>query len=192
MTTKRPVKKWKLYGTLIGAITAVTLLFSAFTTYVTYPTAEHRKVGQELAKFDAKLFSLDENYAEVTKSKEYKDLQTTQENVYTSRMGIGSSVLSAMISVAIVVALYRYLRRNNITPKPVSTTVLIDAAAMAIIMLPTIYIGELITGIKTEPLMMVMLLIATPFAVGFNALITFVIAKITEHFYNRSHGALEE
>lgn len=189
---KSKTAKWKIYFAAIGLIASVTLLFSIFTTYVTYPTDAHRKVAQELAKQDAKALSPNADYAKIIASKEYKELLATQENVYTTRMAIGSSILSTVISVAMVVALYRYLRRHEITENPIGVTVLLDAVAMALTMLPIIFIGEWITGIKTEALVMIGLLIAVPFAVGFNALITFIIAKITEWYYDRSESKLKQ
>lgn len=191
---KAKVAKWKLYSGLIALIAVVTIGFTALTAFVAYPTAEHRKVGQDIAELSNKMYSANDPAAmdKIAKSDEYKDLMNSKENVYTTRMGIGSGVLSAIISVSIVVALYRYLRRNLITTKPVGATVLIDTIAVAIITIPTIFIGEAITGIKTEPLVMVMLLVSLPFVVGFSALITYVIAKIAEWHYNRSHGFIEE
>jgi len=193
MKVRKPkMTKWKIYSALIALIVVFTLGFTALTTYVTYPTVEHRHVGQQLAKLDAKAFSLGEDYSKISNSKEYRGLIDSQESVYTIRMGIGSGVLSAIVSVAIIVALYRYLRRNRITSKPIMATVLIDAAASALTIIPAIYIGQAISGIQNEPITMIMLLISAPFAVGFGALITFVIAKITEWYYNRSHGFIEE
>jgi len=190
-TRKAKMAKWKVYSALIALVAAVSFGFTVLTTFVTYPTDAHRKVAQELSVLDKEAFSSNK-YEKIMKSDKYKDLANSRENVYTIRMGIASGILSAIISVAIVVALYRYLRRYHITAKPVGATVLIDTVATAIVMLPAMYIGELLTGIKTDPLMMIMLLIGVPFAVAFSALITFVIAKITEWHYNRSHGFIEE
>lgn len=188
---KPKVAKWKLYSGLVALIAAVTFGFSVLTVFVSYPTAEHRRVGQEIAKIDDKALT-SENFEKLINSDRYRELSRSTENNYTKRMSIGSGILSMIINVAIVVALYRYLRRHYITTKPVGVTVLIITIAGAIEMLPSIYASEFITGIKTEPFMMVALLIAAPFAIGFSALITFLIAKITEWHYNRSHGFVEE
>ena len=185
-------KKWKIYIVLISLIAAITLGFSALTGYVSYPTTEHRKVGQELAKLDAKAFSLDGDFDKVVNSDRYKELTGSIEAIYTTRMAIGSAMLSAIISVAIVVAVYRYLRRNHITTRPIGATVFIDTTATALVMIPTIYIGELVTGIKNDPLTMILLIISLPFAVVFSAIISYIIARITEWHYNRSHGFIEE
>ena len=181
---------WKIYGVLILLVAAVSLSFTALTAFVMYPTSEHRQVGKELATLDSKSISSG-NYKVLAKSDKYKELASSYENTYTTRMGIGSSILNAVISVSIVVALYRYLRRNQITPKPIRVTVLVDTAAMAIMIIPSMYIGQLITGIQTEPFLMVMLLISAPFAVAFNALIAFVIARFAEWHYNRSQDSVE-
>jgi len=193
MKVRKPkMTKWKIYATLVAIITAGTLAFTALTAYVTYPTAEHRRVGQELSKLDAKAYSLNEDYAKVAESKEYRELIESQESTYTIRMGIGSGILSMVLSVAVIVAVYRYLRRNRITNRPVRATVFIDMATTALTVLPTLYIGEAITGIKTDSMAMVMLLVSLPFVIGFSALITLLIAKIAEWHYNRSHGFIEE
>ena len=184
--------KWKIYIILITIITVGTLAFNVLTSYAIYPTAEHRRIGQELATLDEKAFNPDNDYSKIVNSEQYKELISSREAVYTTRMAIGVGVLSAIIGVAVIVALYRYLRRNHITSKPIGATVLIDTAATALIMVPSMFINELVTGIKNEPITMIMFLIAVPFAVGFSAIITFAIAKITEWYYNRSHGFIEE
>src|SRR5690606_12631778 len=144
--------------------------FSAITSYTAYPTAEHRATAQKLAELNNKAMSSG-NIEKVRESSEYKELVGSRENIYTTRMAMGSSALGAIISVAIVVALYRYLRRNEITERPIATTVIIDTIASTAIMLPSIFIGEFITGIKTEAMMMVLLLVSLPFAAGFSALL---------------------
>lgn len=191
MAGKSEIKaKWKIYSVLILLVAAVSLGFTALTAFVMYPTSEHRQVGQELAALDTKSISSGD-YKAVANSDKYKELASSYENTYTTRMGIGSSILNAIISVSIVVALYRYLRRNRITPRPIRTTVFVDSAAMALMIIPSMYIGQLITGIQTEPFLMVMLLISAPFAVAFNALIAFVIARFAEWHYNRSLDSAE-
>jgi hypothetical protein len=193
MTNQKPsLAKWKLYTLLVAVIALGTLAFNSATAYVAYPTVEHRKVGQEIARLEAKSFSEDGNRDKIVNSQEYKDLTGSKENIYTTRMSIGSAVLSTIISVAIVVALYRYLRRNRITSKPVSVTVLLDTAAVALITIPSIYIGEWITGVRIESLTLVLVLVSIPFAIGLNALIAFAIAKVAEWHYNRSYGFTEE
>lgn len=188
---KQKIAKWKIYSGLVALIAVVSFGFAVFTAWATYPTMEHRQVAQELAVLNQKAFGSN-NVEKITNSDEYKALNDSRENVYSIRMGIGSSVLSAVIGVAMVVAVYRYLRRNRITIKAVGATVLIDTIAMAIIALPIMYVSDTITGIKTEPVMMVMLLISLPFSIGISALLAFVIAKIAEWHYNRSHGFIEE
>lgn len=188
---KPKIVKWKLYTALVVGISVLTLGFSAITTYTAYPTAEHRATAQKLAALDKKALSSGD-IEKVRESSEYKELAGARENIYTTRMAIGSSVLSAVIGVAIVVALYRYLRRNEVTESPIAATVVIDTAASVVIMLPSIFIGEFITGIKTEPMMMAMLLVSMPFAAGFSALLAYIIAKVTEGHYNRSHGITEK
>ena len=186
------IAKWKLYAFLITLITVGTLVFNVLTAYVTYPSAEHRRIGQELATLDSKAFSPNSDYEKIVNSDKYKDLTRSREAIYTTRMAVGVAALSTIIGVAIVVALYRFLRRNHITTKPIRATVLIDTVATALIMISAILISEPITGIKNEPITITMLLIAVPFAVGFSALITFMITKITERYYNRSHDPAEE
>ena len=197
MSAMKPLKqqsKWKVYTVLALLIAVGTFAFDAGTMYASYPTAKHREVARDISTLDNKAFSLagkqDPNV--ILESDEYKTLQATTENAYSTRMGIASGVLGVILGIAVVVAVYRYLRRNVITRKPVGATVLINTLAAVIVAVPTLYLTPWLTGVKIDMITGLLLLAALPFALAFGMLITFLVAKIAEWHYNRSHGFIED
>lgn len=187
MSEMQSTRHLKQYFVITLMIAAVTLSFSTLTTYLAYPTTEHRAVGQQLAELQKVELSLDQ--AEVTKedAKAIDELSATVENTYTTRMSMGAGFLSVVISVAVIAALYRYLRRNDITDRPVFVTVFINTVASTLVILPSVYITKWITGIPIDSLTMIFLILSMPLAIGFTVLFTFFITKMTERHYNRSN-----
>lgn len=187
MAKKQSNSNVKQYALITVLIAAVTFSFSAVTTYLAYPTAEHRAIGQKIATLESQSFSLTNPDPSVTKTEEYKDLSATVENTYSTRMALGSAFLSVLIAISIVVALYRYLRRNNITQKPILVTVVLNTIASTLLILPSVYATEWITGISIDATTMILLIVSLPFAIGFTVFFTFIIAKATERHYNRTN-----
>jgi hypothetical protein len=197
VSAKKAVKrqsKWKVYTALTLLIAAGTLAFDAGTMYASYPTEKHREVARKISALDTKAYSLTstQDPSVVLESDEYKTLQATTENVYSTRMGIGSGVLGVILGVAVVVAVYRYLRRNLITRKPVGATVLINTLAAVAVAVPSVLLTPLLTGMKIDTITALLLIAALPFALAFGMLLTFLVAKIAEWHYNRSHGFIED
>lgn len=183
--------KWKVYTILIAIIAVGMLVFNFGTAYLAYPTEKHRSVAASLNDLSQQAMA-DGNSLEVIESDEYKTLAATTENVYSTRMGIGSGVLSLIITVAITVAVYRYLRRHSVTPRPIGGTVLVSVVVSVVTAVASVLYGMWLSPIKTESPMFLALLAAVPFAVAISALFAFLIAKVAEWHYNRSHGFIED
>lgn len=195
MTTKKPLSKqpkWKIYLLLTLLIAVGTTAIDFGTMLASYPTEKHREVSRRMSELDNKAFGEGNNQDSILESDEYKTLQASNEFTYSLRMSMGSAALAIIIGIAIVVATYRYLRRNLITRKPVGATVLINTLAAVLIAVPSVYMTQWLTGATVDPLVVMLLLAAAPFAIAFGALLTFIIAKITEWHYNRSHGFIED
>lgn len=184
--------KWKIYTLLILLIAVGTTALDFGMMLASYPTAKHQDISRNIAKLDSKAFSDGQDMNKVFESDEYTSLKNSTENVYSTRMSIASGVLSVIIGVAIIAAVYRYLRRNNITRRSVGATVLISVLAAFISAVPGIYMSQWLAGDSLDPIAIMLLIAATPFALGFIALGSFLIAKIAEWHYNRSHGFIED
>lgn len=180
--------KWKFYALLVVVISIGWIGFTAGTMFAAYPTQAHRDVSQKLTEMTQKAVTDEKAFAKLQSSEEYKTLESSTENIYSTRMSIGAGVLNMIIGIAVIVGVYRYLRRHRITARAVRATVWINVAVMILTTLPTLYISQLLTGAKIDSLTTILLLAATPFAILFEALLTLLVAKIAEWHYNRAHG----
>ncbi len=195
MTTKKPLNKqpkWKIYLVLTLLIAVGTTAIDFGTMLASYPTEKHREVSRRISELDNKAFGSGDKQDSILESDEYKTLQASNELTYSLRMSMASAVVASVVGIAIVVATYRYLRRNLITRKPVGATVLINTLAAFLVAVPSVYMTQWLTDAAVDPLVILLLLAAAPFAIALGALLTFVIAKITEWHYNRSHGFIED
>lgn len=194
MSTKRKniQPKWKIYLILTLLIAAGTTALDFGMMLVSYPTDKHREVSRSLARLDSEAFSAGQDMTKVLESDKYLSLKNSTENAYSTRMSIASGIVSVVIAVSITVAMYRYLRRHNITRRAVGATVLISVLATFISAIPGIYMTQWLTVDSLDPIVIIMMIAATPFAIGFVALASFLIAKAAEWHYNRSHGFMED
>ena len=183
--------KWKVYTLLTLLIIGVTLAFDSGTLLASYPTEKHREVSRSLSALNNKVFSSGDP-EKILESKEFKALEATPENTYSTRMSLASAALSVIMGIGIVAATYRYLRGNRITSKPIAATVLINTAASFVLIVPSLYMTEWLAGATVEAELLMLMLLGAPFALAFGVLITFLIAKVTEWHYNRSHGFIED
>lgn len=183
--------KWKVYILLTVAIAVGTIALEAGMMLASYPTQQHREVASKITELDNKSFG-SQNPDAILNSQEYKKNQDSIENVYSTRMGFGSGALSVIINIAIVVATYRYLRRNLVTRKPIGATVLIVTIASLLTAVPSFYLSSFLIGSNLSPVMLLLLAASIPFAIGFSVLATFLVAKATEWHYDRSHGFIED
>ena len=188
------VAKWKIYTALIALITVGMIIFEAGTMYVSYPTPKHREVAQSITRLDQSAFGGgNANPEAVFESDEYKNLQSSTENTYSTRMGVGSGVLSVVLSIAVIVAVYRYLRRNIITRRPIGATIFINVLASILSTAVVFVVAKwFLDSVVESPVILMSLVFALPFAIGFGILATFLVAKAAEWHYNRSHGFMEE
>lgn len=188
---KTRTNKWKIYLAIVGVIVGIDLAVSVLSTVVSYPTADHRQTAQQLNDLNQRGMN-GEDIFKITESKEYKSLSSSPNNVYTNwALGL-TFLLQAIIFVTVIFQVYRYLRKRLITEHPVGITVLLYSLALLVTMIPTYVFTEWFTGVKANEITMIVTLIAAPFTVLLSVLITFLVAKIAEWQYNRSHGFLAD
>lgn len=192
-TNKKKVSKWKVYLLLTLAVTVAFSAMSVVSTVVSYPTAAHRNTAAELSKLTNKAWDEDsDDGMKIFESKEYKQLESSQYTSYSNIMNAVTTVAQLIAGVVIIFAIYRYLRRNILTNSPVSATVGINVVGGMLLTFPVILFSEWYTGSITSDITWIMILIALPFALVIGGLITFLITKIAEWQYNRSHGFLAD
>jgi len=184
--------KWLIYLILTTVISLGTITFDAGTMLASYPTEKHRDVARELNEMTKQAFSGGKDSSNVMESDAYKALEDSRENVYSTRMGIGSSLLSLIISTAIIVAVYRYFRRSRLTNRPIGATVGISAVTAVLTGAATLLYGAWLTPFNDSGSALLALLAMVPLVAGFGALYAFLVAKATEWHYNRSHGFMED
>ena len=188
--------KRKIYTLLIIALSIFTLTLTALTMFAIHPSAGHRQTAISLARLDEKATTAQDTRVadEIYNSKEYKDLINSPENKYIVNTGIVTFAVGLILTAMVTIIIYRYLRKIRITRDSVSVTVWLSVVSGLITYFPGLYISSLIAGPVSlvTGTQIVFSLIALPFAILFSAIFTYIVAKITDNFYNRSHGFIED
>lgn len=193
--SQNPSKR-NIYTLLIVILSVLTLAISAMTLWIAHPTSQHRQTAQSITRLSDKALTSSELKTSDTifNSKEYKDLADSPENKYTMNAGIATSIMALILSGVTTVFVYRYLRSVRVTKDPVSVTVWLSVVVGLITYFPGIYLSGFVTGFSSvgSGAQLIFSLIALPFAILISALFTYVVAKITDNIYNRSHGFIED
>lgn len=191
MAKKLDPAKTKLFGILTGIFLAVSLGSSVLTTVIAYPTAGHKQVAAEFTEINNRIFT-DPNLNIVT-SPEYQRLSDHPNTKYSDRVNLIGGIVSLLAWIATIVFGYRYIRKYRLVKHPVRTIVLAQALAVALTIIPTELIMRSLTGIvspfASDALSMTVMIIS---ATLISTLMAWVIAKITEWQFNRSHGFIED
>lgn len=160
-----------------------------------YPTDSHRDVARSLSDLNNKAYSFDgevSDPSQVLESEEYRSLQATTEYVYSTRMSTASGFLLVAVNVAIVVAVYRYLRRNRVTTTPVAATVWINLLATLMLIAPSVYVSQIITGVEISRDLWIVTLVSAPFIIAFSVLLIYFVARLAQWQYNKRYGVSDE
>lgn len=188
--------KRKVYTTLIVILSVLTLFLSAATVWIAHPTSQHRQTAQSITNLSEKAFASPDATAseQILNSKEYKDLIASPENTYTTNASIATTVALFIASAIATVFVYRYLRKIRITRDAVGVTVWLTVIVGLVTYYPGLYISGLVAGPSSisNGAMFLISLAVLPFALVFSALLTYVVARITDNFYNRTHGFIED
>lgn len=191
MAKKLDPAKTKLFGILTGIFLAVSLGSSVLTTVIAYPTAGHKQIAAEFTEINNRIFT-DPNLNIVT-SPEYQRLSDHPNTKYSDRVNLIGGIVSLLAWIATIVFGYRYIRKYRLVKHPVRTIVLAQALAVALTIIPTELIMRSLTGIvspfASDALSMTVMIIS---ATLISTLMAWVIAKITEWQFNRSHGFIED
>lgn len=190
MTKKTDIMSFKAFGLLLGLFLALNIGLGMLTTAIAYPTQGHKEVGAKLATLTNEAFT-SSNFA-LTETAEYKTLNEHPDSQYSNLVnGIGTGV-QLLAWLALVVFAYRYVKKRNLIEYPVLTVVVASGLASALTIIPMEWFMRTYAGIEsiftyTSPVMLVTA--AASFVWGM--LLTWLVVKIAEWFYNRKHGFVE-
>lgn len=179
------VSKLKTYIAIIAVVLGITFSASVVSSIATYPTSEHRQNARELSVMDSKLFN-GEISPEILDSEEYKSLSNNTYGQYSAIAGIVVLVLQFGLMVYVVGAIYRYIRTRRLTNHTAWVTTLLYSVAGIIAMAPTLLFDNWYTGYPLPSAGMLILTVVA--AVIFGTLITYLVARIYQWYYNRKHS----
>jgi hypothetical protein len=190
MSDKRGVKhKGRIYATIVGLVFVANLLLNALVVFINYPTEAHRSVARHIDAASLQMFN-GGDFAKIMESEEYKKVVESSEAQYTNLATFYTLVFSFLVSVAILGAVYYYLRKHRITNKPVWVTVLLVSLGGLLPLIITafgtaMYLGTQMPGIGHIIFMLFIGLVMAP-------LVNAVITKIFDWHYNRKNSLVIE
>lgn len=180
--------KWAKLVVITAALTVISIAFAAGSMYIAHPTEEHKQVTREFAK----LSMSEEAYSNPTffERKEYRDLESSEQNQHTVRVGFASALVGLVGGIALLVAVYHYLRRYRVTKNAVTATVLTSVIAGMLSSMVMAFVEPWFIGSKLyDPLLMggvlfFTLLISLP--------LTYLVVRIIKWNYDRKHSFVVE
>ena len=208
MEAKENMKKKEgrmgLYVKIVALLTVIGVVLSMLTTFIMFPTEQHRQVSKELISLNTKAFNQPEGSESVFDSDEYKALVAKDETKYTDTAGWITLVATTIISISVIGLTYNYLRKNHVTPhnKALGTAVVLLTVSSVLASVLAIYPTSALAGTTVKetfseglffglPLSFV-LIVGFIFTVIFSLLINFVIVYIFERIYNKKHSFVVE
>ena len=180
-------RKGRVYAGIIGLVLAANILLSAMIVFINYPTEAHRATARQLDVVSMSVFSENgSDFSQIMESEEYKKLTSSSEANYTNIATIYTLVFNLLASIAIIGAVYYYLRKHRIANKVVGATVLLVSLGqlLTIVFTPFAtawYLGSQMPGIGSFAFMLFIGIFVAP-------LIVAVIAKIFDWQYGRMHS----
>lgn len=183
-TTKSPRK---VYAAVIAISFAVMATIGLLSTWVTYPTQQHRAVVQQeqriIDQHGGGVFNVD-----AMNSKEYTKLATSSEATYSSYASGIVSLVYFIIYCILLGLVYKYIRSKNVSPtrRALGATTLFvvigsQLATLALLLPNHWFTHQPFTwGAWTIP--------AYLMSFATNIVLTFVIVWFFERGYNKSHS----
>lgn len=179
--------KRSFYITAILSIATISILSTAVTTFISYPTQKHRDIAAqqtEVIEKNGGAFSL-----EAYETEEFKKLSSTAEAGYTATafpIGQWAQFIGSIILVGLV---YKYIRRHNISPtrRAIGATAAIFIGAAIIDRIPVAYIQQLLTGGPTIE-WNIAFIAGSLGSLALVAIGSFVVAYFFERWYNKHYN----
>lgn len=191
MAEKINKTKLKTFGLLVGLFLFVGLGLSVLTTVIAYPTDGHKQVAAEFTEINNSVFR--DGNLEVVNSQEYKQLSEHPNTKYSDMVSNTGTAIQLLIWVAMIVFAYRYLRKYRLVKHPVRTIAFAEAVGVALTIVPMERFMNWYAGVSSpfsqDVFSITIMLISTTLISLF---LTWLVAKIVEWQYNRSHGFIED
>lgn len=183
--------KLKTYGILTALFVVVGLGLTILTSVIAYPTQSHKQVGAALAEINNTAFR--DGDVNITTTPEYKRLNEHQNTVYSNWVGGIGTFVQLVVWVVMIVLAYRHLRKYRLAKNPALAIGFIGAVTAVLTIIPSDLFIRAYAGIAPPfgyELPIVIITIVMTFL--FSLLVTWLVAKIVEWKYNRSHGFIED
>jgi len=185
---KEHSRKGLVYASIIGLVLAANILLSATMVFINYPTEAHRANARQLDVVSVNMLDTTDG-ADITKimnSDSYKKAAASPEAHYTNTATIYTLLVDMVVSIALIGAVYYYLRKHRLTNKVVGVTVLLVCVGQLLPLVFTqfataYYLGTLMPGIGSIAFMLFIGIVISPLVVA-------IIARIFDWYYNRKHS----
>lgn len=155
--------------------------YNAVTSFVAYPTEQHRSIARGINDASGTTLSGADYKPEKT-----AELSTTQENQYTTNTLAITGIIGFILYIAIVGYLYHYIRTKRLAKNPVYSTVNIAVVATLASTFVGYGINALYLGITVQsiPIFLGSILLSVLLTLGF----TLLIAYTFKSRYDRKHS----
>lgn len=178
-------RKGLVYASIIGLVLMANIVLSAAIVGINYPTEAHRATARQLDTLTANMFNGDD-FAKIMDSDEYKNAAESPEAKYTNMVTIFTLLVNTIGSIAIIGAVYFYLRKHRLSAKPVGITVLLVCVGQLLPLVFTqfgsaFYIGTQMPGVGSVAFMLFIGIVIAP-------LVVLIITRIFDWYYNRKHS----
>lgn len=185
-----------VYLRIIGLVLVTQLLLTGVTQLVVYPTDEHRDTAHQINATMVGSWSGEvegpvvDNPDDVFSSPEYLALENSAENRYINVASGVMLVVGLIVDIAIVFAVYHYLRRHRQSNRLVGTTVLLVMLGTFLPLLAdgyisSAYLGDPMPGLGHIVFMLFIGLTIMPLTI-------LVLTHIVQWAYNRKHSFVVE
>ena len=178
-------RKGRVYASIIGLVLAANILLSAATVFINYPTEAHRATARQLDVFSVNMMN-GGDFTQIMDSDEYKKAAESPEANYMNTATGYILAFNAVANIALIGAVYYYLRKHRLSSKVVGATVLLISIGQLLPLVFTqfgsaLYIGTVMPGIGSIAFMLFIGLVIAP-------LVVLLITRIFDWYYNRKHS----
>lgn len=167
-------EKGKHLAKVTAVVTVINIALGVVTFAVTHPTAKHLDVARKMnAGPEERVFS---------------DLMASPEANWTIFSGMVMALVQFIVYVAAIYLVYRYVRKQRLTPNAAGVTTGMFAVASTIALLVTTGIDYLLgmqTVLYESPAALIGL---TLISLIVSFLITLLIVLVVEKIYDRKHS----
>jgi hypothetical protein len=182
---KEQGRKGRIYAAIIGLVLAANILLSALIIFINYPTEAHRATARQLDVFSTNMLN-GGDFTKIMNSDEYKKAAESPEATYTNTATWCTLLFNAVASIALIGAVYYYLRKHRLSNKAVGATVLLVSVGQLLPLVFTqfgaaYYVGTRMPGVGSIAFMLFIGIVVAP-------LVVLLFTRIFDWYYSRKHS----